>query len=69
VIKFSYFEKSKDDSLEDIYIYYDISYPSESYPYISASNKDVKWHWGGVRKLCSAQLLNKGSLELLLIKD
>ena len=44
-------KSQKDDSLKEIYIYYDISnIEKESYPYGAASNKDVKWHWGGVRK-------------------
>jgi hypothetical protein len=44
-------KSQKDDSLKDIYTYYDIfNIQKERYPYGTASNKNVKWHWGGIRK-------------------
>ncbi len=44
-------KSKKEDSLKDIYSYYDISnINKERYPYGTASNKDVNWHWGGIRK-------------------
>ncbi len=44
-------KSQKEDSIKDIYTYYDISnIHKERYPYGTASNEDINWHWGGVRK-------------------